>query len=119
MGFFSKKSTAVQNTEANQLGFSEVDGQAVGIVGSGNTITDAGSIAGAFDLGRYSIEQNSSLAREVIGANNQAVAGFGEQLQGFAKLATADQGDQLAQLGRWAIGGAVVIGAAYFMRGKK
>lgn len=118
MGFFSKKSTATQTTEANNLGFSEVDGQAVGIVGSGNTITDGGAVAGALDLGRFSVEQNSNLAREVIGANNQAIAGFGNQLAGFAEKASADTGDQLAQLGRWAIVAAALLGAAFFMRGR-
>lgn len=117
--FGGKKSTAVQTTNETNIGFSEVEGDAIGIVGDNNTTTDHGAIAGALDLGKLSIESSNNLAREVIGSNNQAIEGFGNQLQEFAKVSNADTGDQLAQLGRWLIVAAAVVGAAFFLKGAK
>lgn len=118
MGIFSKKSSSTTLATNTSLGFSEVQGDAVAINGTGNTYTttDHGAVSGAFDFAGQVAEQQTSLAREVIGSTTAAARQYGQQLEAFATKAVADQGDQLAEAMKWMIGGAVLLAGVAFMR---
>lgn len=80
--------------------------------GGSVTMLDGGAIAGAFQL-----------ARDVFGVGAQGIQrqaevfeGYGNRLESFAAQAITDQGDKLAEVLKWLIGGAVVIGAVMMMR---
>lgn len=130
MGFFDKKSYVTTAANNLNLGFSEVSGDAVGIVGDNNITTDHGAISGALafgesalDFGGDALDSTVGLAREVIRSSGEQSAklyqGYGQQLESFASKATADQGDKLAEITKWMIGGLVIIaGASYLMKGR-
>lgn len=84
----SSKSSTTNNTD--NIGFNEVEGEVTFIKGSGNTITDGGAIAGAFDTVNSLInatttqsQQNQQILSSAIAANSETTQ---EAMQGDSKV---------------------------------
>lgn len=115
-GAFNKRSqsSSVANTSHEATQQSEIYGTAGSVNGSNNSLTmlDGGAIKQAFDFAAQAANESTGIAGEVA---KQSVA----IASNVAAKAAEDNSDKMAQLMRWGIGAAVVVGvAAMFRKGR-
>ncbi len=106
MGIFdsSSSSSNITTTVTKSSGFQEIGGPAYAVDGTGNTLTDAGSIAAAFDFAKGVQAQQTAL-----------LSGYGSQLQGFAEQTAKSEGQTALEVVKWGLGAVSVIALARYL----
>lgn len=127
-GRSKSKSTTISNVSTQNVGFSEIDGNAVSVLGSNNTVTDLGAIEAAFDFANAQSAAQTSLV-EGFGTfaqqTQQGVQQFAQKTQeGVQQLARkVNEGDaaRMAELLKWGVAALAVawVASAFTKRGKR